>query len=121
MGRTSVVEMTEPLVSIIIPCYNGADCVAEALKVPLMQIVANSGFNPLEKVEDVIAAQGAQECPALAVDCDTGEVVDMVAAGVVDPLPVKRQAIRTALEVAEAILRIDTIIKKRPEPETAGE
>ena len=93
----------------------GADCVVEALKAPLMQIVANAGFNPLEKVEDASAAQAAQECPALAIDCDTGEVADMLRAGVVDPLLVKRQALRTAFEVARAVLRIDTIIKKRPE------
>lgn len=99
----------------------GADCVAEALKLPLMQIVANAGYNPLEKVEDVIAAQAARACPSLAVDCDTGEVTDMHEAGVVDPLPVKRQALQTAFEVAEAILRIDTIIKKRAETEAAGE
>ncbi|HOJ21620.1 MAG TPA: TCP-1/cpn60 chaperonin family protein [Armatimonadota bacterium] len=99
----------------------GADCAIEALRVPLMQIVSNAGFNPLEKVEDVLAAQAARESPALAIDCDTGEVTDMMRAGVVDPLPVKKQALRTAFEVAEAILRIDRIIKKRQEPEAAGE
>ncbi|NLC56338.1 MAG: chaperonin [Armatimonadetes bacterium] len=99
----------------------GADCVAEALKRPLMQIVTNAGFNPLEKVEDVTAAQAARGCPSLGIDCDSGEVREMGEAGVVDPFPVKQQALRTAFEVAEAILRIDTIIKKRPEPETAGE
>ncbi|HPT99996.1 MAG TPA: TCP-1/cpn60 chaperonin family protein, partial [Armatimonadota bacterium] len=71
--------------------------------------------------EDVLAAQAARESPALAIDCDTGEVTDMMRAGVVDPLPVKKQALRTAFEVAEAILRIDRIIKKRQEPEAAGE
>jgi len=93
----------------------GVDCVAEALRKPLMQIVANAGFNPLEKVEDVIAAQAAadSECPSIAVDCDTGEVADMFDIGVVDPLPVKTYALRAAAEVAEAVLRINTIIRKR--------
>lgn len=97
----------------------GADCVVEALKTPLMQIVANAGFNPLEKVEDALAAQAASDCAALAIECDRGEVANMFAMGIVDPLPVKRQALRTAFEVAEAILRISTIIKKRPEPESS--
>jgi chaperonin GroEL (HSP60 family) len=97
----------------------GADCVAEALRVPLMQIAANAGFNPLEKVEDVIAAQAAREAPGLAIDCDSGEVAEMVRAGVVDPWPVKRQAIRTAFEVAEAILRIGMIVRKRADSEGA--
>ena len=35
----------------------GVECVVEALKRPMAQIVANAGFNPLEKMGDVIAAQ----------------------------------------------------------------
>ncbi|MBP6963472.1 MAG: TCP-1/cpn60 chaperonin family protein [Armatimonadetes bacterium] len=91
----------------------GVDCVAEALKRPLGQIVANAGFNPLEKVEDVIAAQAAEGKVSLATDCDTGETADMVEYGIVDPARVKLYALRAAVEVAEAILRISTIIKCR--------
>jgi chaperonin GroEL (HSP60 family) len=91
----------------------GVDCVVEALKRPLAQIVANAGFNPLEKMGDVIAAQVEENNDALAIDCDTGEICDMRRAGVLDPLPVKTYALRAAGEVAEAILRIDTIIKKK--------
>lgn len=93
----------------------GVDCVAEALKKPLSQIVANAGFNPLEKVGDVSAAQAETGNPFLAVDCDTGEVSDMLSLGVVDPTLVKTYALEAAGEIAEAILRIDTIIKKRDE------
>ncbi|MCE5199824.1 MAG: TCP-1/cpn60 chaperonin family protein [Armatimonadota bacterium] len=93
----------------------GMDCVAAALKKPLSQIVANAGFNPLEKVEDVVAAQASNTNPALAVDCDSGEIVDMIACGIVDPAGVKLYALRAASEVAEAIMRINTIIRKREE------
>mgnify|MGYP005840284479 CR=1 FL=1 len=93
----------------------GVDCVAEALKKPLSQIVANAGFNPLEKIGDVIAAQAAEGKDSLAIDCDTGEVVDMWELGVVDPTLVKTHSLRAAGEIAEAILRIDTIIKKKEE------
>lgn len=99
----------------------GADVVAEALRTPLMRIVANAGYNPLEKVEEVVAAQASGDCPSLAVDCETGAIREMLAAGIVDPLPVKRHALRTAFEVAEAILRIDTIIKRRLEIAPPGE
>lgn len=91
----------------------GVDCVAEALKRPLMQIVANAGFNPLEKVEDAAAAQAKDGRTMLAVDCDTGEVVDMLAIGVTDPARVKIHALKAAAEVAEAVLRINVIIRKR--------
>lgn len=109
----------------------GVDCVAEALKKPLFQIVANAGFNPLEKLGDVVAAQNARSNDALAVDCESGDVVDMVEGGIVDPTLVKTYALQAAGEIAEAILRINTIIKKRDEgadkggkaagPEAAGE
>jgi len=91
----------------------GLDCVVEALKRPLAQMVANAGFNPLEKVELAWAAQ-AQEGAARAVNCDTGQIVDMLALGVVDAAPVKTQALEAALEIAEAILRINNIIRQRP-------
>jgi len=91
----------------------GVDCVVEALKKPLAQIVANAGFNPLEKIGDVIAAQVQSGNDALAIDCDTGEIDDMVQSGVIDPLMVKTYAFRAAGELAEAVLRIDTIIKMK--------
>lgn len=93
----------------------GVDVVASALKRPLAQIVANAGLNSLEKVEEVMAAQADTSNCALGVDCDTGEIVDMIERGVVDPTGVKLYAVRTAAEVAEAILRINMIIRKRDE------
>ncbi len=93
----------------------GLDCVVEALKKPLAQIVANAGFNPLEKVGDVLAAQSRSTSDSLAVDCETGEVADMLELGVIDPTLVKTHALKAAGEIAEAILRIDTIIKKKEE------
>ncbi|WP_066636474.1 TCP-1/cpn60 chaperonin family protein [Desulfolucanica intricata] len=93
----------------------GIDCVVEALKRPMAQIIANAGFNPLEKMGDVIAAQSESLKLSLAVDCDSGEVVDMYELGVVDPALVKIYALKAAGEIAEAILRIDTIIKMREE------
>jgi chaperonin GroEL (HSP60 family) len=91
----------------------GVDCVVEALKRPFSQIVANAGFNPLEKIGDVTAAQVKEGKESLAIDCDTGDVADMFQLGVVDPALVKLYALKAAGEIAEAILRIDTIIKKK--------
>lgn len=91
----------------------GVDCVAEALKRPLAQIVTNAGLNPLEKVEDVISAQAKSDHCRFAVDCDEGCVRDMLELGVVDPGPVKTHALRAAAEIADAVLRINTIIRKR--------
>ncbi|MDD2420641.1 MAG: TCP-1/cpn60 chaperonin family protein [Heliobacteriaceae bacterium] len=93
----------------------GLDCVVAALKRPFSQIVANAGFNPLEKLGDVVAAQMEQNSDSVGIDCDTGTVADMGERGIVDPVLVKVYALKAAGEVAEAILRIDTIIKKREE------
>lgn len=98
----------------------GVDCVLEALKRPLTQIVQNAGFNPLEKVEDVIAQQVKDNSSTLAIDCETGDVADMLNLGVLDPLPVKMHALKASGEIAEAILRINTIIKKRDEMTSPG-
>jgi len=98
----------------------GVDCVVEALKRPMAQIVANAGFNPLEKLGDVGAMQAETGSYSLAVDCDTGQVADMYELGIIDPAPVKAYALKAAGEVAEAILRIDTIIKKREEKPSSG-
>lgn len=91
----------------------GLECVINAFKRPLSQIVQNAGFNPLEKVEEAVAAQAAAATDTLGIDCDSGQLVDLLAVGVVDPLPVKSHAIKAAGEVATAILRIDTIIRKK--------
>lgn len=92
----------------------GMDCVSGALKRPFSQIVTNAGFNPLEKLGDVTAAQVESDSDSLGLDCDTGVVADLADLGVFDPALVKKHALKAAGEVAEAILRIDTIIKKKP-------
>jgi len=91
----------------------GADCVIAALKKPFMQIVTNAGFNPLEKMGDVHRAQELQKNHHLSINCDTGRVDDLYIAGIVDPLYVKLHSLETAGEVAEAILRINIIVKKK--------
>ncbi len=91
----------------------GVECVIESLKQPFMHIVYNAGFNPLEKISDVSAAQQEMKSQSLALDCESGEVADMEQLGVYDPVQVKLFAWQAAGEVAEAILRIDTIIKKK--------
>lgn len=92
----------------------GVAAVAAALHRPISQVVANAGFNPLEKVEEVKALQWKRQTASLGIDCDRGAVCDMVDMGVVDPLPVKYHALQVAGEVSTAILRIHTVVKMRP-------
>lgn len=91
----------------------GVLCVKEALLRPFICIAANAGFNPLEKLADLQAEQQLYHQSALGLDCDSGEIINMAKAGIVDPYLVKVHALRTAGEVAMAILRIHSIIKMK--------
>ncbi|MEF3304534.1 TCP-1/cpn60 chaperonin family protein [Paenibacillus sp. GYB003] len=91
----------------------GVEAVAHALRKPLAQMAQNAGFNPLEKLEAVKAAQLAERSDRHGIDCDTGQVTDCLAGGIIDPAPVKVHALRAAGEVAAAVLRIHTVIKMK--------
>jgi chaperonin GroEL (HSP60 family) len=96
----------------------GVSAVAEALQKPMSRVVANAGFNPLEKIEQVKALQLKRQSDSLGIDCDRGTVADMIEMGVIDPLPVKAHALKAAGEVASAILRIHTVVKMKDEPQS---
>jgi chaperonin GroEL (HSP60 family) len=91
----------------------GVAAVAQALRKPLSQIVINAGYNPLEKVEELKAAQLDQNSDSIGIDCDTGKVTDFLEAGILDPSDVKIHALRAAGEIAAAVLRIHTVIKMK--------
>jgi len=61
----------------------------------------------------VLAAQTESGQDSLSIDCETGEVKDMLELGVMDPTLVKLHALKAAVEIAEAILRIDTIVEEK--------
>lgn len=92
----------------------GIDCVIDALKKPIYNIIKNAGFNPLEKLEQTAAAMKNTNCQSLGVCCDTGSLRDLLQAQVIDPAVVKIYALKTAGEIAEAILKIHLILKGRP-------
>ncbi len=91
----------------------GVLCVKEALFRPFACIAANSGFNSLEKMGDVIAEQKQRGSDSIAIDCEQGTLVDVMEKGILDPTLVKIHAVQAAGEVAVAILRISTIIKMK--------
>lgn len=91
----------------------GFDCVCEALKKPFSQIIENAGFNALEKLGLVLSVQREQGNSSLGINCASGEIIDIEKSGIYDPVLVKTMAWQTAGEVATAILRIATILKKK--------
>jgi chaperonin GroEL (HSP60 family) len=91
----------------------GMEAVSAALRKPMSQILLNAGYNPLEKMEEVRAAQIRAISDSMGIDCDSGRVVDYEELGVLDPAPVKLHGLRAAGEVAAAVLRIHHVIKMK--------
>lgn len=91
----------------------GLDCVLEGLKKPFIQMAANAGFNPLEKAEEVLLAQKIHQKNSISLNFETGAIADMETENIMDPAAAKIHALQSASEVAQAILRINRIIKMR--------
>jgi chaperonin GroEL (HSP60 family) len=70
-------------------------------------------------VEQIKAALVAGKSD-MGLDCDTGEPCDMLNIGVVDAARVKIHALKCAGEVAEAVLRINVVIRKKEENRPAS-
>ena len=95
----------------------GYDIVAAALDAPLRQIVANSGVDGY-----VVAEQVREKGGSAGYNAATGEYVDMVKAGIIDPALVSRTALQNGASVAGLMLTTSTLVteKKDDEEATAG-
>ena len=81
---------------------------ADAIQIVPKALAENAGLNPLDALS-VLRTECAGGGSCFGVDALKKEVGDMRALGVFDPLRVKVQAVRSATEVAVAILRIDDV------------
>ena len=75
----------------------------ETLAAPLRQMASNAGMSPDVTEKMVRGALGAQEA-VLGVDFTTGEMVDMSAAGIIDPVRVTITALRNAVSVSSSLV-----------------
>ncbi|HMD02395.1 MAG TPA: chaperonin GroEL [Candidatus Baltobacteraceae bacterium] len=89
----------------------GWDIIRRALEEPLRQIAENAGFEGSVEVQRVKAAK-----PGEGFDAMTGELVDMVKAGIVEPFKVTRSALQNAASIGALILTTETLIADKPEP-----
>ena len=92
---------------------------AEALKVIPRTLAENAGLDPVETLVKVIAAH-KEKGPTIGVDVFEGEPADMMEKGVIAPLRVTKQAIKSASEAAIIILRIDDVIAAKPSSKGNG-
>lgn len=84
---------------------------AEAIEIVPTTLAENAGLDTIDILADLRAAH--EQSPFMGLDVFEGEVTDMKVAGVVEPQRVKRQAIQSAAEATEMILRIDDLIAAR--------
>lgn len=82
---------------------------AEAMEVIPRTLAENAGLDPIDTLVSLRAAHEEGKFTH-GVDVFTGNIVDMKEKGVIEPLKIKIQAIQSAAEAAEMILRIDDII-----------
>ncbi len=89
----------------------GAEILGRAMEAPLRQLVQNAGLEAALIVEKVKGAQGNT-----GYNVATGEFVDLVKAGVLDPAKVTRSALQNAASIAGLLLTTECMITEIPEP-----
>jgi len=93
----------------------GAKIVLRALEEPLRQIAENAGLEGSVVVNEVRKAK-----KGWGLNAATNEIVDLVAAGVIDPAMVTRSALQNAASIAKNILTTEAIVAEMPEKDNGG-
>jgi chaperonin GroEL len=89
----------------------GIDIIRRALEEPLRQIAENAGFEGSVEVNRVKAAALGQ-----GFDAMSGNLVDMIKTGIVEPFKVTRSALQNAASIGALVLTTETLIADKPEP-----
>jgi chaperonin GroEL len=93
----------------------GAKIVEVSIEAPLKQIAVNAGLEGgvvVEKVRHLDAGFG--------LNAATGEYVDMIKAGIIDPAKVTRSALQNAASIAALFITTEAVITDKPEPKGAN-
>jgi chaperonin GroEL len=93
----------------------GAKIILRALEEPLRQLASNAGLEGSIAVANVRSAQ-----KGFGLNIDTGEVEDLLKAGIGDPTMVTRSALQNAASIAKNILTTEAIVAEAPEKAGAG-
>src|SRR5436190_15100901 len=93
----------------------GASIIIRALEEPLRQLAYNAGLEGSVVVNQVRSAK-----PGQGLNVDTGEVEDIVKAGIIDPTMVTRSALQNAASIAKNILMTEAIVVEPHEKAGAG-
>jgi chaperonin GroEL len=114
-GGTALLRARKPVASLTESLdgdeATGARIVHRALEAPARLIADNAGFEGA-----VIVQQGEAETGTTGFNAATGEFVDLLKAGVIDPAKVTRAALQNAASIAGLLLTTETLIADKPEP-----
>jgi chaperonin GroEL len=94
----------------------GALIIKRALEEPVRQLADNSGLEGSVVVSNIRRA----DVDGQGLDAESGELVDLVSAGIIDPAMVTRSALQNAASIAKNILTTEAIVGEVPEKEPAG-
>lgn len=87
---------------------------ADAVEAIPLTLAENAGFDPVDSLAALRSMHG-KGLKNHGLDMESGEPSDMLAKGVVEPLKVKTQAIKSATEAATMVLRVDDVIAAKRE------
>ena len=89
----------------------GRNIVLRALEEPVRQIAKNAGYEG-----SVVIDKLKQSTTGTGFNAATGEWVDMIETGIIDPVKVTRSALQNAASVASLILTTEAVVANKPEP-----
>jgi chaperonin GroEL (HSP60 family) len=94
---------------------------ADAVEVIPRTLAENAGLEPIDILVELRSKHDVQGSKNIGINVFTGKLQDSIASGVIEPIVVKEQAIKSAAESAAMILRIDDVITaKAPKGAPAG-
>ena len=91
---------------------------AESLEIIPKTLAENAGLEPIDILVGLRSAHEKARGEAKGVNVFTGKIMDMYGEGVIEPMRVKEQAVKSAAEAASMILRIDDVIAATKPKET---
>ena len=88
----------------------GAKILKNSLVYPFKQIAENAGYDGSVYLEKILNAKEGE-----GLNAATGEMVDMLSAGIIDPAKVTRSALQNAASIAGLLLTTETLVVEKPE------
>jgi chaperonin GroEL len=92
----------------------GANIIVRALQEPLRQLAYNAGLEGSVVIDKVRSAK-----KGFGLNVESGEIEDLVQAGIIDPTMVTRSALQNAASIAKNILTTEAVVAEMPEKQPA--